>query len=74
MKGMAMLFDPPEGATIFTKFRPDGWPLCPQCGEDGIAPQSFAILNAESESPTLQASFQAHCHKCGWTIEAEAKR
>jgi hypothetical protein len=58
-----------KAPTIFTTFRADGWPLCPKCGEDGIACQSFSVVNAEGESPILKASFEAKCHKCGWAHE-----
>ena len=39
---------------MFRSFRKDGWPLCPQCGEDEL--YSFVMLKwmGEGERPTLK--------------------
>lgn len=50
----------------FTRYRPDGWPLCPQCGEDELwSPLEW--LGEESRPPLeewIAAGMQ--CYRCGW--------
>lgn len=46
--------------------RPDGWPLCPQCGEDELwsafrpSPPDDRGRLAQYLAATLQ------CYRCGW--------
>lgn len=40
----------------FTEFRPDGWPLCPQCGDDEL----YSLAN-----PATIATIQG-CYRCDW--------
>jgi len=46
--------------------RKDGWPLCPQCGEDEL----YSLLHWDglTERPPMQAWIDAglRCYKCGW--------
>jgi len=57
----------------FTEFRADGWPLCPNCGEDELsAPTAW---NGTDPRPTIQQFIDAgiFCMQCGWRKEAKAK-
>lgn len=54
--------------------RADGWPLCPQCGEDEVwstfrpSPPDYrgTLEQYLSETATLR------CYRCGWAAEARA--
>lgn len=63
------------------EFRPDGWPLCPECGEDEV--YSHALLGVEAweakKLPTLDeiAGERFQCYRCHWfvdSLEARAPR
>jgi DNA-directed RNA polymerase subunit M/transcription elongation factor TFIIS len=50
------------------EYRRDGWPFCPQCGEDEL--YAFAMMGwrGDEPRPTL-AECHAHefcCYKCAW--------
>lgn len=54
----------------FKKFRRDGWPLCPQCGEDEL--YSYLMLTwTEPEPPSIQDCMDAGmaCYRCSWKSE-----
>ncbi len=52
----------------FKEFREDGWPLCPQCGEDEL--YSLVMLNwtGEGPHPSIQECIAGgmRCYYCGW--------
>lgn len=54
-----------------SEFRKDGWPLCPQCGEDEL----YSLLNWDglSDRPPLQAWIDAglRCYYCGFHYHAK---
>ena len=41
---------------MYPERRPDGWPLCPQCGEDEL----YSL-----ETPATIESIVG-CYRCGW--------
>lgn len=49
------------------KYREDGWPLCPNCGEDEL--YSRFNWNGEGERPPIQEWIDAGlaCYNCAWT-------
>jgi predicted RNA-binding Zn-ribbon protein involved in translation (DUF1610 family) len=49
-----MMTGPPE--RIYTRHRADGWPLCPQCGDD-------ELWSSENEA-TIETIVS--CLGCGW--------
>lgn len=53
----------------FWQTRPDGWPLCPACGEDELW-SSFA-WDGSDPKPPMQAWIDhgLRCHKCGFDSE-----
>lgn len=61
----------PAAATPFTAYRADGWPLCPQCGEDEL----YSLINSipyvmeHGHNPPLQDYLDAGlvCYQCGWS-------
>lgn len=49
----------------FRQFREDGWPLCPQCGEDEL----FSLLRWDGgPKPELAKFVEAgmECYRCHW--------
>lgn len=52
--------------TIYTEHRADGWPLCPQCGEDEL--WSRFAWYGDDPKPPMQAwiGHGLRCYKCGW--------
>lgn len=51
----------------FTEFRKDGWPLCPDCGEDEL--YSYLMLGwTEPDPPSLQDCIDSgmECYRCSW--------
>lgn len=57
--------------SVFLTLRPDGWPLCPACGEDEL----WSPLIWEEEPPALEAFIAAglSCYRCGWSKEPSEK-
>lgn len=53
----------------FTEYRPDGWPLCPQCGEDEL--YSHLIWDGCGERPPLEDWIEAGigCYVCQWFMK-----
>lgn len=52
------------------EFRRDGWPFCPQCGEDEVySVKSLSWI--EPRRPTLEelAGGGFRCYACDWSIE-----
>ncbi len=49
------------------KYRVDGWPLCPACGEDEL----WSPLVWEDVRPTIEAFIAAGlcCYRCNWEQE-----
>lgn len=49
--------------------RPDGWPLCPRCGQDEV--WSPLIWDGTGERPALAAYIAAglRCYGCSWSSE-----
>lgn len=69
-------------ATPFTEYRPDGWPLCPVCGEDELmslltVPGNLLELYLTDhdlkwwQSRTTQDFIDAglRCLDCGWLLD-----
>lgn len=52
----------------FTEFRKDGWPLCPQCGEDELA-STLLLSYKDGPVPTLPECLADEflCYACHWT-------
>jgi hypothetical protein len=52
-----------------TAFRPDGWPLCPRCGEDELW---SPIWNSDRPRPSLDEFLAGPlaCYACGWRRDA----
>lgn len=52
--------------TCFVEFRADGWPTCPNCGNDEI----YSLIPWDGEQvPTAQqyVEYGLSCYYCGWT-------
>ena len=51
------------------KYRADGWPLCPNCGEDEL--WSKLIWQGAGECPPIAHYIKAglSCYRCGWSNE-----
>jgi hypothetical protein len=58
---------PSLGITL--SWRPDGWPLCPHCGEDEL--YSLFRWNGEGEKPPVEEwiKFGLRCYRCHWSSE-----
>lgn len=55
----------------FHEHRPDGWPLCPSCGEDELYSRflpDLPMLDAGPEDALLKAYLESgvKCYRCGW--------
>lgn len=52
-----------------TEYRADGWPLCPNCGEDEL--WSPLIPDPIDSKPSIADYIAAglRCYLCGWTKE-----
>lgn len=55
---------------LFAEHRKDGWPLCPQCGEDELG--SLLVWLTETPPP-VQDFIDAGmwCYACGWKHEGK---
>ena len=55
----------------FREFRKDGWPLCPQCGEEELYSGAGMAYNGQGERPTLAQDYFSGftCYKCNWSNE-----
>lgn len=55
-----------NSAPPYMEFRADGWPLCPQCGDDEL--YSLLYWNGLTERPPLREWIDAgmKCYLCGW--------
>jgi len=53
----------------FDKYRKDGWPLCPKCGEDELFSALCMVVTKDMKQPNLLDCLCAGfgCHKCGWS-------
>lgn len=51
----------------FLKFRSDGWPLCPRCGEDELSSSVMLAWLGDGARPTLHDCFAGRfgCLNCG---------
>ncbi len=49
-------------------FRADGWPLCPNCGEDEL--YSLLNWNGEGDRPAIESYIDAgmRCYRCSWVL------
>lgn len=55
----------------FSRFREDGWPLCPGCGEDEL----YALANWPGEERPQLAWFLVRidgCYRCNWAPATRA--
>lgn len=70
---LAQLFgkDYPDWIPILTDFRADGWPLCPQCGEDEL--YSLLFWDGSGERPPIREWMKAglQCYRCGWSSKKQ---
>lgn len=60
---------PPDGTMPpTTQHRPDGWPLCPRCGEDELYADAMLKWNPPAGQPTLRECYDSefHCYVCRW--------
>lgn len=59
--------------TYYTEFRPDGWPLCPQCGEDELYSELMLDYLGEGERPIVQDCIAGEmaCYYCNWSSRRE---
>lgn len=57
-----------KGRARFAEFRPDGWPLCPTCGEDELYSGLMFRWDGEGERPTVDECLAQDfgCYCCGW--------
>lgn len=55
----------------FGRFRPDGWPCCPQCDEDELW-SPFLPKPPDYRPGTLEEYVAAglRCYLCGWELPA----
>ena len=56
-----------QGLKAFKEFRADGWPLCPNCGEDELwCPGLVAYYNSNQRNPTVQECIRLglRCYRC----------
>lgn len=58
------------GATPFTEYRADGWPLCPWCGEDEL--WSNFMEKPPDYTGTLEQylACELRCYLCNWSRPA----
>jgi hypothetical protein len=51
----------------FTEYRPDGWPPCPDCGEDEL--YSHLEWMGRTEKPSMAEYIAAGmtCYHCSWS-------
>lgn len=56
------------GNGYYAEFRQDGWPLCPNCGEDELYSQIMLAWTGTGERPTMQECVDGEmtCYKCNW--------
>ena len=56
------------GGEIYKEFRNDGWPLCPQCGEDELYSLLMLVWYGEGERPTIEDCLkdEMRCYYCNW--------
>jgi len=55
-------------SSYYTEYRPDGWPLCPQCGEDELWSKVMIAWMGQGERPTMQQCVEGEmtCYACNW--------
>lgn len=54
------------GKAQYKEFRKDGWPLCPNCGEDEL--WSRLLWTGYGESPPMEDYIKdgLQCYRCQW--------
>ena len=57
----------------FTEFRKDGWPLCPQCGEDELYSVYLFMphgIDRQAKGEQIELDellrYPFRCYYCGW--------
>lgn len=52
----------------YKEFRKDGWPLCPQCGEDELYSHLMLGWTDPDSKPTVQECIDTgmKCYRCSW--------
>lgn len=52
----------------YKEYRKDGWPLCPQCGDDELYSKEMLAWTGKGERPTLEqcVAGEMACYKCNW--------
>lgn len=57
-----------KGLPEHTRYRADGWPLCPCCGNDEV----YSLLHPTEATAPLQDYIDAGmaCYQCSFTLEA----
>lgn len=53
---------------IYTEYRQDGWPLCPQCGEDELFSHIMIAAVGKEPRPAIQDCIDGEmtCYFCSW--------
>lgn len=56
------------------EYRADGWPLCPECGEDELA--DLSVRDWPAQSFKADPGAELRCYRCGWegTVPLQEKR
>lgn len=60
---------------LYTQFRDDGWPFCPDCGYDELYSLAFLQYDAK-ETPTLEQYLEAgmRCYNCNFESHNPIKK
>jgi hypothetical protein len=56
-----------QGLEQFKEFRKDGWPLCPNCGEDELwCPSLVSFYNVNGRNPIVDECIELglRCYRC----------
>jgi hypothetical protein len=58
----------------YKEFRKDGWPLCPQCGEDELYSHAMIAFFGTGEPPSVGECIAGgmRCYRCDWDSERAA--
>lgn len=52
---------------IELKYRKDGWPLCPKCGDDELMSLNVSRINFAGDGILVLATDPMLCLVCRWT-------
>jgi hypothetical protein len=57
-------------AQVMTRFRDDGWPLCPGCDEDELWCSDGTALSLAGAPLSEWMRHELHCYRCGKILPA----